>query len=82
MGRGETWAAQWVAEGTRLSKQAHDLLAIRKSAKLPFPTTTNPCMWETTLDAAYQDWAKEHVRTQIAKAGFRLAALLVAIFPN
>ena len=65
-----------------IAKQAHDLLTIRKSAKLPFPATTAACMWETTLDAAYQDWAKEHVRIQIAKAGFRLAALLVAIFPN
>jgi len=78
----ETWAAQWVGESMPIAKQAHDLLMIRKSAKLPFPATTAACMWETTLDAAYQNWAKEHVRTQIAKAGFRLAALLVAIFPN
>ena len=34
----------------------------------------------TTLDPAYQDWAKEQARTQLAKAGFRLAALLKAIF--
>ena len=69
-------------EALPLANDAHRLLTIRKSAKLPFPTTTNPCMWETTLDPAYQDWAKEHARVQIAKAGFRLAALLVAIFPN
>ena len=79
----ETWAAQWVAEAMPLANQAHSLLTIRKSAKLPFPTTTSPCMWETTIDPAYQDWAKEHARIQIAEAGFRLApALLVAIFPN
>jgi hypothetical protein len=78
----ETWAAQWVAEALPLANDAHRLLTIRKSAKLPFPTTTSPCMWETTLEPAYQDWAKEHARIQIAKAGFRLAALLVAIFPN
>ena len=81
-GAPETWAAQWVAEAMPLAKQAHDLLTIRKSAKLPFPSTTNPCMWETTLGPAYLDWAQQHVRVQIAKAGFRLAALLAAIFPN
>jgi hypothetical protein len=78
----ETWAPQWVAELMPLANQAHNLLTIRKSTKLPFPTTTSPCMWETTLDRAYEEWAKEHARTQIAKAGFRLAALLVVIFPN
>lgn len=78
----ETWAAQWVTEALPLANDAHRLLTIRRSAKLPFPTTTSPCMWETTLDPAYQEWAKEHARVQIAKAGFRLAALLVAIFPN
>jgi hypothetical protein len=40
------------------------------------------CQWETTLDPGYQNWAKERARTQLAKAGFRLAALLVAIFPE
>lgn len=78
----ETWAAQWVADAMPIANRAHDLLTIRKSPKVSFPTTSNPCMWETTLDEAYREWAKEHVRTQIAKAGFRLAALLVAIFPN
>jgi hypothetical protein len=40
----------------------------------------SPCTWVTTLDPAYQEWAKEHARIQLAKAGFRLAALLKAIF--
>ncbi len=34
----------------------------------------------TTLNATYRTWAQEHAREQLAKAGFRLAALLVAIF--
>jgi hypothetical protein len=81
-GAPETWASQWATEILPLARQAHDLLVIRKSAKVPFPSTSNPCMWETTLDPPYQDWAKEVACAQIAKAGFRLAALLVAIFPN
>ena len=53
---------------------------IRKGAKpSPFPSTGG-CTWETTPDAAYEDWAKAQARIQIAKAGFRLAALLKAIF--
>jgi hypothetical protein len=36
--------------------------------------------WEATPDPAYEDWAKAQARTQLAKAGFRLAALFKAIF--
>ena len=32
------------------------------------------------LEPSYEDWAKAQARTQLAKAGFRLAVLLKAIF--
>ena len=30
--------------------------------------------------SSYETWAAQHARTQIAKAGFRLAAVFKAIF--
>lgn len=78
----DTWPAQWATENLPLAADAHNRLTIRKSKKpAPISGPIN-CAWETTLDKSYQDWAKERARTQVAKAGFRLAALLVAIFPN
>jgi hypothetical protein len=79
-GAPETWATQWVAEIMPVANEAHQRLTIRKGPK-PSPFTfTGGCTWVTTLDPTYQDWAKERVRIQIAKAGFRLAAMLKAIF--
>lgn len=80
VGPPETWAAQWATEIMPLAVEAHGRLTIRKGPK-PSPFSfTGGCTWVTTLDPAYQDWAKEQARTQLAKAGFRLAALLKAIF--
>ena len=76
----ETWAMQWVSEIMPLALEAHQRLTIRKGIKPAFPSGMSPCTWVTTLDPAYQDWAKEQARIQLAKAGFRLAALLEAIF--
>ena len=76
----ETWAAQWASEIMPLAVEAHERLTIRKGAK-PSPFTfTGGCTWETTLDPAYEDWARAQARVQLAKAGFRLAALFRAIF--
>ena len=60
--------------------EAHGRLRIRKAPKpAPVSSVVN-CKWQTTLSPAYEDWAGKHARTQLAKAGFRLAALLKAIF--
>jgi hypothetical protein len=76
----ETWAAQWASEIMPLAVEAHERLSIRKGAK-PSPFTfTGGCTWEATLDPAYEDWAKAQAQVQLAKAGFRLAALFKAIF--
>jgi hypothetical protein len=75
VGAPETWAVQWATEILPLAAQVHDRLTISKRP-FAFPS----CTWTTTPDPAYQDWAKDQARTQLAKAGFRLAALLKAIF--
>lgn len=74
-GAPETWAAQWATEILPLAVEAHNRLTIRKRP-FSFPS----CTWTTTLDPTYQGWATEQARIQIAKAGFRLAALLKATF--
>jgi hypothetical protein len=79
-GAPETWSAQWASEIMPLAVEAHARLTIRKGSKpSPFPLTGG-CTWETTLDPSYEEWAKAQARTQLAKAGFRLAVLLKAIF--
>ncbi len=76
-----TWATRWATEILPLAAAAHDRLAIRNRGKSPPVTGVHKeCTWETTLDAAYEDFARQHARIQLAKAGFRLAALLKAIF--
>jgi S1/P1 Nuclease len=80
-GDAETWAAQWVTEALPLAKKAHDDLTITlKERKVTGDKVS--CTWNTTINQGYSDWAQTTARAQLAKAGFRLAALLVAIFPN
>jgi len=77
----DTWAVQWANEIMPLAGSAHDRLTIRKSPNSPAPSGTGPiCTWQTTVDSSYLDWSKANARIQLAKAGFRLAALLRAIF--
>jgi len=79
-GDASTWAAQWATEILPLAREAHTRLTIRVSKKTKPEEGARGCRWETTLDKSYQDWAKEQARLQVAKAGFRLAALLKEIF--
>jgi len=81
-GEVDTWATQWASENLPLANDAHRRLTIRKSEHAAPLSGSLNCQWETTLDPGYQNWAKDKARTQLAKAGFRLAALFVAIFPN
>ena len=76
----DSWAAKWASENIPLAADAHKRLAIRRSTKAAPISGPINCQWETTLDPGYQSWAKERARVQVAKAGFRLAALFVAIF--
>jgi hypothetical protein len=40
------------------------------------------CTWPATIDKNYTKWANEQALNQLGKAGFRLAALLQAIFEH
>jgi hypothetical protein len=63
-----------------LAVAAHDRLQIRPEPSPPPEPGHLSCRWATSLDTGYRQWASEKAREQIAKAGFRLAALLVAIY--
>lgn len=80
-GEPETWSTKWANEILPLAADAHHRLMIRRLSGPEFDKNQKiRCEWRTTLDKSYQDWAREHVRVQLAKAGFRLAALMKAIF--
>jgi hypothetical protein len=70
----ETWPRRWATEALPIAADAHNRLVIQKK-----PGATK-CSWQTALDTSYQEWASKQARVQIAKAGFRLAALLNAVF--
>jgi hypothetical protein len=72
----ETWAAQWATEILPLAREAYTRLDL-DGIKDP---DHNSCSWTTRITRGYSRWASERARVQIQKAGFRLAALLAAIF--
>lgn len=76
----DKWPRDWVADVMPLAVAAYDRLQIRIGPPPQPEPGQLPCRWATTLDTTYQHWASDKAREQLAKAGFRLAALLVAIF--
>jgi hypothetical protein len=71
----ETWAAQWATEILPLARDAYTRLDIKGMKNLD-----GKCNWTTQISPRYGRWASERARAQVQKAGFRLAALLGAIF--
>ena len=73
-GEPETWAEKWYAEGILLARLA------TPAAKIVGKQDGDKCEWTVTLDNDYEAWARKTATEQLAKAGFRLAAMLAAIF--
>jgi hypothetical protein len=72
----DSWAEQWATEILPLARAAYTRLEL-KGLK---DQEHNRCSWTTQISPGYSRWANERARLQIQKAGFRLAALLSAIF--
>ena len=72
----ETWAEQWATEILPVARAAYGKLELKGQMDLEH----HKCAWTTQINPGYSKWASERARTQIQKAGFRLAALLAAIF--
>lgn len=68
------WASSWATEIMPVSTAAHN--------KLTFHTTPSG-KWgaKSSNLPAYDQWASAQVRTEIGRAGFRLAAILKKIWP-
>jgi S1/P1 Nuclease len=77
-----TWAQQWAAEMIPLAGEAHAPPKIAITPKPPRISDTGKvtCAWTAKIQPEYSKWAAQRAREQIQKAGFRLAALLTAIF--
>jgi len=67
------WAVKWADEALPIATEAYTKLYFR----------VNPPGWsaQTRNLAAYDQWAAAQVRTEIARAGYRLAAILKKIWP-
>src|SRR5262249_47979606 len=67
------WAVEWANEVLPIAREAYDKLSFR----------ANPPGWsaQTRNVAAYNQWAAAQARTEIAHAGYRLAAILKKIWP-
>jgi S1/P1 Nuclease len=76
----ETWAEKWATEILPLARTAHNRLSIVFKDRKELPNNRVSCHWTTQISPGYSRWASEQARRQIAKAGFRLAALLKTIF--
>ncbi len=67
------WAIKWANEAMPIATEAYNKLTFR----------ANPPGWsaQTRNLAAYDQWAAAQVRTEIGRAGYRLAATLKKIWP-
>ena len=74
----DTAGKDWFAEMVLLARDAYTRAGINVEHTLD---SAGRCQWHVALDESYERWAQDLAREQVRKAGFRLAALLVAIFP-
>ena len=72
----ETWAADWATEAIQTASDAYN----RDDIKITGQLKGNRCEWRAVLEPTYQAWAQGVAYDQLRKAGFRLAAILVAIY--
>jgi hypothetical protein len=76
----ETWAEKWATEILPLARTAHTKLKFALKERKELEHGRVACTWTTQISPGYSKWASEQARKQVTKAGFRLAAVLQAIF--
>jgi hypothetical protein len=75
------WPARWVADALVLSKDVHNGIVITEYLG-PDDAKRTAHRWRIQQPAAYDDMARSRVPVQLAKGGYRLAAMLRAIWPE
>jgi hypothetical protein len=85
-GRVETWAAQWATDSLRVSRdQSYKSVKITGQRTVTFRRNgqeQSQTVYDVTRASDYDEVNKPVVGEQLAKAGYRLAMLLDAIFAN
>ena len=79
-GAPETWAEQWATEILPIARKAHADLKIDLLGEREVEGDKVTCMWLARIPQSYSNWSRDVARSQLKLAGFRLAALLKAIF--
>lgn len=74
-----TWAEKWADEAIPISKEAHERLTINFAAMTSVPPKIR-CTWSAVVPSDYEVWAAKEAQKQLTRAGFRLAAMLRAIY--
>jgi len=78
-----TWTRQWANETLGISKSCFDGLTPRDRFLVPKNEKHDEHFeWIVTLPADYQTRSRDIVEQELSKAGYRLAALLKAIWPE
>ena len=76
----DAWPERWVNESLGYATEAYR--DIRITAYLgPDETGRTPHRWRIEQPSGYDDRSRVRIRTQLAKGGYRLAALLRAVWP-
>ncbi len=75
----DRWPERWVNEGLVHAKDAHRDLKLLLYLG-PDDSGRTPHRWRIEQPRGYDERSRERVRTQLAKGGYRLAALLMAIW--
>ena len=73
------WPVGWATESLTLAREAHAGIVIVADLG---PDERGTHRWRIQQPAGYDDLARARVRVQLAKGGYRLAAVLRAIWPD
>ena len=76
----DRWPERWLNEGLVYARDAHDGIRIL-SYLGPDEVNRVPHRWRIQQPAGYDDRSRARIRVQLAKGGYRLAALLKAVWP-
>jgi hypothetical protein len=80
-GDADAWPALWATEALGLAREVHAGVKITDYLG-PDNERRAPHRWRIEQPAGYDDMGRARVRVQLAKAGYRLAATLQAIWPE
>jgi hypothetical protein len=75
----ETWPQQWATEIMPIANAALTKVHIGDGVHVGDGPGLK-CTWPVTLDRDYTNWANQQALTELSRAGFRLAAILRAVF--